>query len=457
METLLRAVLALLFPTVTLSCLIRAQAPEFMSLASARPVLQAMRGSLPPELKTAGAVDAAAWDAWVRAKDRAIRSRVAKGEELTLANLLRLGITYTGERRITFDLLSRYGGDPVVNSAVERRTGDLIRALAAPHAPEGMLQMRAFLKENGYSVNTPEAQKRTRAYLLGALVRQRDGVAREREKAKSSTSQLFKDRGLSTDSDLYTGYALDLHLTNLARSGVLRPGSVHRVAIIGPGLDFVNKKSGYDFYPPQTIQPYAVIDSLARLGLADAASIEVCTYDISPRVNQHIERARESAARGDPYTIQVLWNRSAGGSARYLSDFMEYWRRFGEQIGKPADAIAVPEAARIDLMTRAVRIRPAFAARISAVDMNVIFQTQSRPPEKRFDLVIGTNIFLYYDDLQQALARVNLAAMIKPGGLLVSNTILSVAGPSKLEDSVRTDIPLQPGLTDYVYSYLRRP
>jgi hypothetical protein len=317
--------------------------------------------------------------------------------------------------------------------------------------------MRAFLKENGYSLNAPEGQKRTRAYLLGALVRQRDGAAREREKAKANTSQVFKDRGLSTDSDLYTGYALDLHLANLARNGVLRPGSVHRVAIIGPGLDFVNKKSGYDFYPPQVIQPYAVVDSLVRLGLADAASIEVSTYDISQRVNQHIERARERAARGDSYTIQVLWNWSAGGSGNFQSDFMEYWRRFGERIGKPVDAIAVPEAARGDLMTRAVGIRPAVVARISAVDMNVIFQTQPRPPEKRFDLAIGTNIFLYYDDLQQALARVNLAAMIKPGGLLVSNTLLSAAGPSKLADSVRTDIPLRPGLTDYVYSYLRRP
>lgn len=423
-------------------------------MSSARPVLQAMRGALPPALKTA---DAATWDAWVRAEDRTIRSRVAQGEELTVANLLRLGITYTREPRIGFDLLTRYGSDPAVNLTVERRAGDLIHALAAPSASEGMLQMRLFLTEKGYSLRSPEGQKRAKAYLLAVLARQRDGAAHEREKAKVDTSQVFKGRGLSTDSDLYTGYALDLHLANLARNGVLRPGSVHRVAIIGPGLDFVNKKSGYDFYPPQTIQPYAVIDSLVRLGLADAASIEVCTYDISPRVNQHIARASEKAARGDPYTIQVVWSRSIGGSDRFVSDFMEYWRRFGEKIGKQVDAIAVPEAARSDVMTRAIGVRPAVAARISAVNMNVIFQAQPRAPEKRFDLAIGTNIFLYYDELQQALARVNLAAMIKPGGLLVSNTILSSAGPSKLEDSVRTDIPIRPGLSDYMYSYVRRP
>ena len=49
---------------------------------------------------------------------------------------------------------------------------------------------------------------------------------------------------------------------------VLRAGSVTRVAIIGPGLDFTNKADGYDFYPIQTSQPFVVADVLMRLGLA---------------------------------------------------------------------------------------------------------------------------------------------------------------------------------------------
>ena len=88
--------------------------------------------------------------------------------------------------------------------------------------------------------------------------------------------------------------------------GLLQPGSVRRVAIVGPGPDFVNKNFGSDFYPPQTTQPFALIDSLARLGLSDPASVEVYTFDISPRVNRHIERARKTAAAGKPYTIQLV-------------------------------------------------------------------------------------------------------------------------------------------------------
>ena len=96
--------------------------------------------------------------------------------------------------------------------------------------------------------------------------------------------------------------------------GLLKPGSVHRIAIVGPGLDFVNKKSGSDFYPPQTTQPFAVIDSLARLGLADPATIDVYTFDISPRVNRHLERARKDATAGKGYTIQLLSSPSDHGA-----------------------------------------------------------------------------------------------------------------------------------------------
>ena len=447
---------------LSLSCLfpfcdLPAQTPEFVSLASARPVLQAMRGSLPPELRAAGATAPEAWDQWVRTRDRQIRRRIAQGEELTLTNLLRLGVSYTKERRITYDLLDRYGQDGVVNSAAEHRADDLIRALSAPHPNQGLLQMRAFLQESGFSLSTPGGRKGTKAYLLASLARQRDEVSRDREQARIDHSRLFKDRGLSTDSDLYTAYTLELHLRDLLRRGLLKPGGIHRVAILGPGLDFVNKKLGYDFYPPQTTQPFTVIDSLLRLGLSDLSSLEMCAFDISPRVNQHLERARAKAASGRPYTMQLLWSRSMGGSEDFLSDFTTFWGRLGERIGNPVQPIAVPEAVRSDIISRAVSIRPEVVARITPVEMNVILQIQRLPAERRFDLVIGTNIFLYYDALEQALARANLATMIRSGGFLISNTALPATAPSSLVDSVRTDIPIRPGLTDYVYSYRRQP
>jgi hypothetical protein len=36
--------------------------------------------------------------------------------------------------------------------------------------------------------------------------------------------------------------------------------------VIGPGLDVADKQDGFDFYPQQTLQPFALVDSLRRLG-----------------------------------------------------------------------------------------------------------------------------------------------------------------------------------------------
>jgi hypothetical protein len=436
-------------------CHALAQTPQFVPLASAQPVLTAMRNSLPPELKASSPITAVAWDKWVQSQDQQIRSRLEQGEENTLTNLLRWGVTYTKQPRISYEYLDRYGKSSFVDSIAENRANDLVRALAALHPSEGMLEMRAFLAKKGYNLKTPEGQQKVKAYLLANLARLRDDVIRGRQEAQANRFQAFKDRGISTDSNLYPDYTIDLHLRHMMEKGLLQPGSVHRVAIIGPGLDFVNKKSGTDFYPPQTTQPFAVIDSLVRLGLASTASVEVYTFDISPRVNKHIEQARKNAASGKPYTIQLLSSPSDQWDVAYHSGFLEFWQKLGNQIGKPTAPIPVPEGTS-DIWNRAVSIRPDVVKRITPVDMNVVFQTVPLPPNQQFDLVIATNIFVYYGNLEQALARANLATMIRPGGFLLTNEALPGAAPSKLADSLKTVVPITPNATDYMFGYLRQ-
>jgi hypothetical protein len=229
------------------------QTAQFVSFASAQPVLAAMRDSLPPELKTSGLTTAEAWNKWVRSRDKEIRSRLEGGEEDTLTNLLRLGVTYTKQERISFGDLERYGKDRAVNSIAENRADDLIRALAASHLSEGMLEMRTFLERKGFNLKTPEGRKGIKAYQLANLARERDEVVRWEAEVSGKNANLyqaFQNRGISTDSDLYPDYLIELQLRQMMEKGLLKPGSVHRVAIVGPGLDFVNKNSGSDFYPP---------------------------------------------------------------------------------------------------------------------------------------------------------------------------------------------------------------
>ncbi|HMK22154.1 MAG TPA: hypothetical protein VK466_07445, partial [Terriglobales bacterium] len=265
---------------------------EFMSFDDAAPVIRAYGNSVPVELRSNSSADASSWASWLKNNDREIRGRLERGEEDTLTNLLRFGVTFTHEYRIDDEYLVRYGQSSLVNSFAENRVRDLVRALAGPNPGEGLVHMRAFLERKGFSLKTPEQRKKVREYLLANLARLRDEFLKYRSQKKDETRyQLFKDRGISLDTNLWPDFLLDQHFQRMQEKGLLGAGTVRRVAVVGPGLDFANKEKGNDFYPPQTIQPFAVLDSLLRLGLADATNLQLHTFDISQDVNYHIARA----------------------------------------------------------------------------------------------------------------------------------------------------------------------
>ncbi len=196
---------------------------------------------------------------------------------------------------------------------------------------------------------------------------------------------------------------------------VLPQRSITRVAVIGPGLDFTDKGFGYDFYPLQTLQPFAVYDSLIRLGLAEPGKIKITAFDISREVLEHLRRARERAKTGENYVVQLPRE-----SWAWAADAVQYWRSFGSEIGKPAAPIQPPPALK-GLETRAVAIRPEVVLSCKPVDLNVVFEQFDRSATRRFDLVIATNVFFYYDTLEQALALQNVSTLLKPAGFLLTN------------------------------------
>jgi hypothetical protein len=214
-------------------------------------------------------------------------------------------------------------------------------------------------------------------------------------------------------------FAIEQTMRSLKSKGLLTAGSVRRVGIIGPGLDFTDKQDGYDFYPLQSIQPFAVIDSLLRSGLADREQLRVYTFDLNPRVNGHLRRAAAAARRGVPYTIQLPRDPGSG----WTSEAVGYWTKFGDQIGKPGPPVA-PPAVVSDVKIRAVTIRPAFVSIVSPRNMNIVLQRMDLGPSLRFDLLIATNILVYYDVFEQCLALSNIEPMLRPGGLLLSNNAL---------------------------------
>jgi hypothetical protein len=227
-------------------------------------------------------------------------------------------------------------------------------------------------------------------------------------------STLYRARGLSLDTSLLPNYSVDQALTAMKARGLLKPGAVRRIAIVGPGLDFADKDVGFDFYPQQTLQPFAVLDSLVRLGLTPApGDAEVVLLDISPRIIDHVKQARARATKNVGYTL----NLPLPTNTTWLPEVRAYWQTFGDRIGAPAPAgvsKAIAELAEL----RAVRARPSVVQRMSILDVNIVTE---RLDGQAFDLVIATNVFIYYDPFEQALALSNVEAMLGRGGVLLAN------------------------------------
>jgi hypothetical protein len=407
----------------------------------ARPVVAAMRQALPQGL--AGLSDdqlATAWPAWVRDRDHAVRERLAQGEADAVVNLLFFGTSFTAAPRLTAATM-RAGDARAVEAALDRRLADLLDALAGSGGDERVAGARALLLRQGIRLDAPKGREKAAVWVLENVARVgREQAAFDAELARvrglpdateqlAARATLFRERGIALDTSIRPAFAMEEALAEALARGLLTKGGVRRVAVVGPGLDFVEKAEGLDFYPPQSLQALALADSLVRLGLADAASLRLTAFDISPRVLDHLGRARARAEAGQGYTVQVPRPREGWGGP-----LVAYWQRLGDAVGTPARALTPPPTAG-PLEVRAVRVRPAVAAAVHAIDLNVVYQRLDLPERERFDLVVATNILVYYDTFEQCLAMANVASMTAVGGLFLSNNVLLELPGSKLRSA----------------------
>lgn len=87
-----------------------------------------------------------------------------------------------------------------------------------------------------------------------------------------------------------------------------------------------------------------------------------------------------------------------------------------------------------------MRIRPDVVLACEPVDLNIVLERIDLAAADRFDLIVGTNIFVYYDALDQMLALENIGAMLKPGGLLLTNDRLPEVPAGSMRLAGTTDV-----------------
>jgi SAM-dependent methyltransferase len=394
--------------------------------SDAKPIFEALRESLwPADLRgiAPGELESA-WPDWVSRRDAAIRARVEEGEADSVVHLLLYGTAFTTESLTTASELAALADDSGgVPDRLQTRLEDFLAGVASPGTNERLQFARQVLEREGFDTTTDAGRNGIRRYLTQRMknvgstaVRSFETLVNDPTAESQERRTLFRDRGLTFNTSIFVNLAIEEALEALKREGLLQPGTVRRVGIVGPGLEFTEKQDGYDFYSPQTIQPFAVIDSILRLGLGEPDELRVTAFDLSPRIVQHIEAARARARAGSGYPLVLP--RSL--ERPWLPGLVRYWERFGDRIGESVEATAPPEAGRVDV--RSVLVRPSFVLSTTPLALNVILQRlEPLPPGEPFDLILATNILIYYDIFEQSLAVTNIAKMLRPGGVFLSN------------------------------------
>jgi hypothetical protein len=421
----------------------------------AKPILDAHRDELPAELKGKSAAELrSAWPGWVARHNAEIRARLERGDEDSIVNFWLYGTTFTRLPRATQQGLAKRGDRSRAEDVLIGRLNDLVEGMASPGAPganDRLRFARQVIERHGIDPTTEAGKEQARVYLVQARERVIAENSRQTRTAQSATrltdrgaklaayATLYADRGLSSDTSLSADFALDHAFEKIKAEKRLAVGSVRRVAIVGPGLDFTDKAEGYDFYPQQTIQPFAVIDSLIRLELAQPDDLRVTTFDLSPRVNQHLEAAIQRARSGEAYVLQLPLA-ADDSSHQWNPNLVKYWKQFGGAIGDETPAMAPPSNAGT-VRVRAVRVRPEVVRSIVPRDVNIVLERlEALRADDRFDVIVATNILVYYDAFEQALALANVSAMLRPGGFFLTNYAVFPTAPMDSSASLITTV-----------------
>ena len=239
------------------------------------------------------------------------------------------------------------------------------------------------------------------------FVYEKEFVAQRAPGAAEAVADLYRTRGLSTDTAVEAGYLVYQGLGVVKALRDDRP--IRRVLIVGPGLDLAPRTAFSDERPPESYQPWAVLDALLALGVADVKDLEIVAADINPRVVRHLARARVA-----PPVLSIASEIGDSPTVTLTNEF----RRYIAEVGR---ALEAPQARVPGLVThgrRTVEVSAAAARAVTARPLDIVTERLAGAP---FDLAIATNILPYFDDGEVILAMSNLAAMIAPGGFLVHN------------------------------------
>lgn len=297
-----------------------------------------------------------------------------------------------------------------VPAAVRSRIAVLLKALDAPAADERL----RYFGELARATFPDRAQRATdlgREYLRTMrFVYQKEFVAQRSAAPAEAVADLYRSRGLSTDTAVEAGF---LVATGLGLLKALEPDRrIRRVLIVGPGLDLAPRTALLEESQPESYQPWAVMDALVAAGLSRLADVSVVGGDINPRVVWHLRRSHDV-----PPTLNLVSEIREDATVSMAPEYREYVKTLGRAIAEPGGAAAA-QATVDGRLRKRIRVSAEAANALSSVPLDIVTE---RLHGQAFDLVIATNILPYFDDRELALAAANIASMLAPGGVFLHN------------------------------------
>ena len=276
--------------------------------------------------------------------------------------------------------------------------------------PSGVrLRLREFLQALSNPAGNPRLEYFTR--LVPARDRNLDFLEGEYRRTMSflyakeflHETHAYETRGYSTDTQVAANYVIWNALSVLKRTNPdLR---VRRVLLIGPGMDLAPRTELIDAVPPQSFQPYLVADALLTLGLSAIPDLEIDCVDINERVVGFINAFSKGQRQLELY------------SAPGTNDYNHYFQSLGTKIGQLG--LPIPAGMPRDLLTRSITVEPSVAQAVHASELNISTQSLTGT----YDLAIATNVLLYFESADLALALCNTAAMLRAGAYFIHNDI----------------------------------
>jgi hypothetical protein len=394
-------------------------------------------------LEQAG-VTASSFNGKIAAIDREARRRVGEGDFDHLVFYMLQSTHFTKLPPIEPALSAKSfteGGS--VPSAAAARMAAFLRAVASTDADPRVSYFRALMD----GVPPGERRQLIEREYARAMKFLYDKEFVDRSKA----SALYGTRGLSTDTAVEAGYAVHSGLGVL--KGLDPSRRIRRVLIVGPGIDLAPRTGMLEVGPPESYQPWAVIDALVSLGLSRLDDLEVVGGDINPRVVDHLRASRQRAP-----VLRLVSGIGESGAVAFVPGYREYFTTFGKSVGSVRKGSRAPAGH----LSKTVAVSPTAAATLRAEALNIVTERLTGAP---FDLVIATNILPYFEKAELLLAVSNIASMLTPGGVLLHNDTrpevqedAAAAGlsPEQLRQVIIAEVKGAPPLADTIFLHRRR-